>query len=405
MTTTQQPVLSRSRINLALGALALGAFTIGSAELVVVGVLNLIAGDLAVSISTAGTLVTSYALGIAVGGPVLTAVTIRFGRRPLLLVALGAYLIGNLIAAFAVNFAMLLGARILTGSLHGLFIGVAFAIGAGLLPPERLGRAISMVFGGIAVATALGVPLGTLVGQAWGWQASFIAIVGAGSVALAMMLVYVPDVPNSGIGGFTAQARHALAPRVLAVLGLGFLIMGGEFAALTYLQPFLADVTGISGPMISIFLLVYGIANAVGTFLGGAAADRDASRTLTLATAVLVLALGGLYLWGSNPVAAALALAVWGVVGFGLVPSLQYRVVSLAGPGRDFAAMLPASAVTAGIAVGALVGGRAVDHSGASAAVLTGTALMVLAVPVAWATRFLKPPSDRTRGDVVAQHL
>jgi DHA1 family inner membrane transport protein len=114
---------------------------------------------------------------------------------------------------------------------------------------------------------------------------------------------------------------------------LGFLIMGGQFAALTYLQPFLADVTGISGPMISIFLLVYGIANAVGTFLGGAAPDRNASRTLVVASVVLVLALPVLYVRGPSPTVVALALGVWGLVGFGPVPSLQYRVVSLAGPG------------------------------------------------------------------------
>ena len=393
MTTTQRPVLSRSRTNLALGTLFLGAFVVGSAELVVVGILNLIAGDLTVSISAGGTLVTTYALGIAIGGPILTAVSIRFGRRPLLLLTLGGYVLGNVLAAAAVNFGMLLLARVLTGALHGLFIGVAFAVAAGLLPPERMGRAISVVFGGIAVATALGVPLGTLVGQAWGWQASFVGIVLAGAVALVLMLVFVPNVPNTGVGGFTAQARHALAPRVLAVLGLGFLIMGGQFAALTYLQPFLAEVTGISGPLISIFLLVYGIANALGTFLGGAAADRNASRTLLVASVVLVLALGVLYVGGSTPIVAALALGVWGLVGFGLVPSLQYRVVSLAGPGRDFAAMLPASAVTAGIAVGALVGGWALNNNGPSAAVLTGLVLTAAAVPAAWATGFLRLPT------------
>jgi MFS transporter, DHA1 family, inner membrane transport protein len=405
MTTVPRPVLSQSRTNLALGALFLGAFVVGSAELVVVGILNLIAGDLSVSISTGGTLVTTYALGIAIGGPLLTAVSIKFGRRPLLLVTLGAYVLGNVLAALAVNFGMLLFARVLTGSLHGLFIGVAFAVGAGLLPPERMGRAISVVFGGIAVATALGVPLGTLVGQAWGWQASFIGIVIAGAVAVVLMLVFVPDVPNSGIGGFSAQARHALAPRVLAVLGLGFLTMGGQFAALTYLQPFLADVTGISGSMISIFLLVYGIANAVGAFLGGAAADRNAGRTLVVASIVLVVALGVLYVGGSSPIVVALALGMWGLVGFGLVPSLQYRVVSLAGPGRDFAAMLPASAVTAGIAFGALVGGWAVGRSGASAAVLTGLVLTALAVPAAWATGFLKLPAPADAASVETAEL
>lgn len=137
----------------------------------------------------------------------------------------------------------------------------------------------------------------------------------------------------------------------------------------------------------------YGLANAVGAFLGGVAADRNAGRTLVVASIVLVAALGMLYVGGSSPIAVALALGMWGLVGFGLAPSLQYRVVSLAGPGRDFAAMLPASAVTAGIAFGALVGGWAVGRGGASAAVCTGLVLTALAVPAAWATGFLKLPA------------
>jgi DHA1 family inner membrane transport protein len=395
---------SPSRADLSLWTLFLGAFVVGSAELVVVGVLNLIARDMAVPISTAGTLVTAYALGISVGGPILTAVSIRFGRRPLLRLALAAYVAGNMLAVVAANFGMLLVARILTGALHGLFIGVAFAVAASLVPPERLGRGISMVLGGIAVSTALGVPLGTLIGQELGWQAPFVAIVVLGLVALVATLLVIPPVPNTGSGGFAAQARHALAPRVLAVLGLGVLIMGGQFATLTYLALFLEQVTGVSGPVVSVFLLAYGIANAVGTFAGGWAADRNAVRTLMLANMLLVLALGALYLTGSVPVLAALALCGWGLVGFGLVPSLQYRVVSLAGPGRDLAATLPASAVTAGIAVGALAGGWAVSHHGASAAALAGLATCAAALPVTWATGFLKPPpiSDQPSADTLS---
>jgi DHA1 family inner membrane transport protein len=293
----------------------------------------------------------------------------------------------------ATHFGMLLLARVVTGSLHGLFIGVAFAVGVSIVPAQKMGRAISMVFGGIAVSTALGVPLGTLVGQELGWRAAFVAILLAGGVALVATLAVIPPVPNAGTGGFTAQARHALAPRVLAVLGLGFLVMGGQFATLTYLTPFLAKVTGISGPLISVFLLAYGVANAVGTFAGGWAADRSATRTLLVANLVLVVALGGLALAGAAPVPVVLLLCLWGLVGFGLVPSLQYRVVSLAGPGRDFAATLPASAVTAGIAVGALAGGWAVDHHGPSGPVVTGLVICAVAVPVSWATSFLKAPA------------
>lgn len=387
------PTLTARRATWALVALFLGAFVVGSAELVVVGVLDLIADDLDVSISTAGTLVTSYALGISIGGPVLTAVTIRFGRRPLLWVSLGAYVAGNVLAVVAVDFGMLLLARVLTGALHGLFIGTAFAVAAGMVPAEKMGRAISVVFGGIAVSTALGVPLGTLIGRELGWQSAFVAIIVAGAVALASALVLIPSVPNAGAGGFGDQARHALSPRVLAVLGVGLLVMGGQFATLTYLTPFLDEVTGISGGAISLFLLAYGIANAIGTFAGGWAADKSPTRTLLVADVLLIAALVLLWAAGASPVLVAVALTLWGLVGFGLVPSLQHRVVSLAGPGRDLAAILPASAVTAGIALGALIGGWAVAASGVSAAVVTGFVIVAIALPLIWATNFLTVPA------------
>jgi DHA1 family inner membrane transport protein len=263
----------------------------------------------------------------------------------------------------------LLLARAVTGALHGLFIGVAFAVATSLVPPERMGRAISAVFGGIAVSAAVGVPLGTLIGQSFDWQATFLAIVLMGMLALAATFVLVPSVPNQGTGGFADQARHAFAPQVLAVLAVGFLLLGGQFAALTYLSLYLEQVTGVSGGLISIFLLSFGAANAV-----------------------LVAALGGLLAFGSSAVPAAFALAVWGLVGFGLVPSLQHRVVTLAGPGGDLAATLPASAVTAGIAVGA-TGGGSVLSSGASAPIVLGLIACAAVLPATWATGRLAPPT------------
>ncbi|NUT49832.1 MAG: MFS transporter [Saccharothrix sp.] len=392
MSADVRPGLSRSRTNLALTALFFGSFVMGSAELIVVGILNLIAEDMNVSIGTAGSLVTAYALGISIGGPVLTAVTIKFARKQLLQIALAAYIVMNILAVVATVFGMLLVARVLSGSLHGLFIGTAFAVGAGMMPPEKMGKAISFVFGGTAVSTALGVPIGTVIGQTWGWQASFIAIIITGALTLVLALTVIPPVPNSGLGGFGDQAKHAFSPKVLAVLGLGFLILGGQFAGLTFIQPFLADTTGISGSTIAVFLLVYGIANAVGTFAGGAAADKNASATIVIGGVILVIAIAGLVFLGSNPVVAAIALFVWGIVGFGIVPSIQYRVVSLAGPGRDLAATLPASAVTLGIAIGSFIGGLAVGdgQNGTSGPLTISLVVCVVGVVIAWATSFLK---------------
>jgi DHA1 family inner membrane transport protein len=376
-----------------LAALALGAFAIGTAELVIIGILNLVARDTAVSISTAGQLVTSYALGIAVGAPVISALTMRFGRRMLLRVSLAAFVAGNALAVVATSFGLLLLTRVVTGSIHGLFIGVASVVAAGLVAPEHRGRAISMVFGGIAVSTVVGVPVGTLIGQTLGWRAAFGAVVVLGVLALVASLLFVPPVAQRDSGSLRAQTGAALAPRVLAMLGVGLVLLGGQFTAFTYLTPFLGTVTGISGGLVSAFLLAFGIAAAAGTFLGGRAADRSATGTLLAANGLLVLALGALYLVGSAPVLVVLALGLWGLVGFGLVPSFQLRVITLAGPGGDLGATLGASAVNAGIAGGSLIGGAVLAGHGAGATVLAAAILCAIALPATWATRFLTPPA------------
>jgi DHA1 family inner membrane transport protein len=380
----------------AMAALFAAAFVMGSAELLVVGVIDLIAADLAIPVSTAGAAVTAYALGIAIGGPVLTALTIRSERRRVLAWALAGYVVATAAPLVTSSAPLFLTARFAAGSLHGLFIGVAFAVAGALVPPERTGRAIGIVLGGISVSTALGVPLGTLVGQAMGWRAGFVGVTVLGLGALLALLLAVPAVAATGGGRAAVQARHAFAPRVLAVLGTGLLILAGQYAVLTYITPFLQERTGVSSGAVSAFLLVFGVATAVGVFAGGWAADRSATRTLVLGNAALVVALGLLHVVGAVPALVAVVLVVWGVVGMGLVPSLQYRVLELAGPGRDLAATLPASALNAGIALGALAGGWTLDAYGVGGPVLTGLVVAAVALPAAWATSSLRP--TRTEG-------
>lgn len=394
MDTSQQPRAGDVRANLTLATLFLSTFVLGTAELGVVGMLSPISEDLGVSISATGTLVTAYALGLAIGGPVLAALSVRFGRRILLLSTLTAYLAVTLVAALGADFGMFVAARAITGSLHGLFVGVAFTVAVTIAPPERVGRAISAVIGGFAVSVAFGVPLGTLIGEALGWRGSFAATVALGVVCLVVCLVVIPAVPASGASGISSQVRYAFAPRVLALLALAVLIFAGQYAAFTYITPFLEDVTGISGPLISVFLLAYGAATAVGVFAGGRFAATAAGRTLIVAIAIVIVALGVLALVGEIPVLVAAALILWGVFGLGLVPSLQFRIVTLAGPGKDLAATLPASALNAGIAIGALAGGAAIASYGASSVIIVGLVICLVALPVAWITSYLKPPAD-----------
>ncbi|MFE9454258.1 MFS transporter [Streptomyces sp. NPDC006739] len=392
MSTATAPGPGETRNKLALGALGLGAFVIGTAELVIVGVLNLIAGDLDVSLSTAGLLVTAYALGISLGGPIVTAATIKVPRHTLLCAALVVFVLGNLAAVFAGVFGLLVVARVLCGALHGLFLGAASAVATGLVAPEHRGQAVGLVFGGISVSTVLGVPLGTLLGQSLGWQATFAGVAVLGVIALVVIMVWVPSVPSRGSGGLGSQAQHAFHPRVLAMLGAEVLLMGSQFVAFTYLAAFLEDVTGIRGAMVSVFLMIFGVFSAVGTFAGGRFADINASRTLLVGNGVLIAGLLGLYLFRDSPPLVGVALAAWGIVGFGVTPSLQLRVISLAGEGADLAATLGASAANVGVASGAAVGGWALASFGIDDVPLTALVFAVVALPAVWATRFLKVP-------------
>ncbi|WP_433364646.1 MFS transporter [Actinoplanes sp. CA-142083] len=375
---------------LALATLFLGMFVIGSTELLVVGVLDLIATDLGVSIPAAGSLVTAYALGLAIGGPILTAATIRANKRSLLVGALALFLLGNLVAVLTDSYGLFLVARTLIGAIQGLFIAAAFAAATAIVPPERAGRAMAVVISGTAVSGAVGVPLGTLAGQALGWRGTFMAAAVLAAVALVATLALVPSVPSTGEGA-AGQARYAFAPRVLAVLGVTVLIFASVYAALTYIVPFLQTVTGISGGLISVFLFAYCGAAAVGSFGGGRFADLDAGRALTMGTIGLAASLLALYLVGAVAVLVALALLAVGGFAMGMAPSMQYRAITLAGPGGALAQSLPASAANAGIALGSFAGGVAVGAFTVSAAVTAGLVIAVIAIPAAWATSFLKP--------------
>ena len=395
--SNQHAAPRQGRTNLVLATLFLGTFALGSAELLVVGVLDLIAADLQVSIPAAGTLVTAYALGIAVGGPVLTALTIKLNRKTIVVGAIVLYAVANLVPVLVPSYGLFIAVRAVTGSLQGLFIAVAFVMGMSIVPPERAGRAISTIVSGVAVSATLGVPLGTLVGQALGWQGSFIAIVVFAVIALIATVALVPSVPSTG-GGAAGQARYAFAPRVLAVLGLTFLVFEALYTALTYIVPFLQDVTGISGALVSVFLFAYGLATAVGSFSGGRFADQNAGRTLIVGTACTAVALLVLYLVGASPVLVALVILAWGLFGSVMTASLQLRVVSLAGPGGQLASALPASSANVGIALGAIAGGMALTNFDASGPVITGMVFAVIGIVVAWATSYLKPVVEEEAG-------
>ena len=389
--TTHIPPATDRRTRLVLAVLFTGAFVMGCAEMLVVGMIDLIATDLAVSVPAAGALVTANALGLAIGGPLLTFATIRLDRRVVLLGSLVVFTLANLVPALVADYPMFMTARVVVGAVQGLFIAGAFVTATSIVPPERAGRAMAIVVSGFATSSAIGLPVGTLLGQAVGWRWSFAAVVAVGVVVLAVAAVVLPAVPSARDDRATDQVQAALAPRVLAVLGLTILIFTAIQSALTYLVPFLNQVTGVSGPLVTAFLLAYGAATAIGSFGGGRFADWNAARSLVVGSVGITVALVALHLLGGNGLLAWLAIFALGLLGMGMAPSMQHRVTSLAGAGAPLAASLPASAANTGIAIGSLAGGAAISYAGVPAAVVTGAVVAVLAVAAAWLTSALRP--------------
>lgn len=375
-----------------LSTLFAANFVLGTAETLVIGLLVVISGDLGVSVPAAGGLVTAYAVGLAAGGPLLTMATMRLDRRTVVRGSIAIFVVGNLLAVVTADYLTFLVARGITGALHGLFLATAFTVATAVVPREAAGRAMAAILLGNTLAGAFGAPLGTALGQVAGWRGAFVAVAALGALVLAASWFLVPSLPGtSADDGGRGQLRNAFAPRVLALLAVCFLVFAASCAAWSYVVPFLEEVTGVSGAMVGVYLMIYGAATAAGAYAGGRLADWNAARALVLGLTCLTLSLAALWFLGSSPVMVALILALLGVCTMGMAPSLQHRVVSLAGPGAPLAQSLPASAANVGVATGAAVGGLAISGFGVPAAVAVGALIGAVAIPVAMATSRLKP--------------
>lgn len=357
-------------IPLALLALTLGAFAIGTTEFVIVGLIPTIATDLQVSLPSAGLLVSLYALGVAVGAPVLTALTGRVPRKALLVALMLLFTIGNLIAWMAPGYGSLIVARVLTGLAHGVFFSIGSIIATSVVPKDKAASAIAIMFTGLTVALVTGVPLGTFIGQHLGWRATFLAVAALGVIALLGSLLFVPrDLPRSAPATFGQQFAVLAQPRLLLVYAMTALGYGGTFLSFTFLASILQDVSGFSANAVSAVLLVYGVSVAIGNLWGGRLADRRGPiPALTLIFGLLALVLLVLTFTAYNRWLVLLTVLALGAVAFGNVPGLQVYVVKQAQrfvpQATDVASGLNIAAFNIGIALGASLGGLVVDHIG-----------------------------------------
>ncbi|MBR9729083.1 MFS transporter [Shewanella intestini] len=355
---------------LALLALTLSAFAIGTTEFVIVGLIPTMALDLHVSLPSAGLLVSLYALGVAIGAPVLTALTGKWNRKYVLLSVMTLFVLGNVLAWQAPGYSTLILARILTGLAHGVFFSIGSTVATGLVPKEKAASAIAIMFTGLTVALVTGVPLGTYIGQTFGWHATFLIVALLGLAALIGSAILVPNnLKQPPAAKLSAQLKVLTQPRLLLVYAMTALGYGGTFTAFTYLAPILENVSGFSSGAIGLIMLVYGVSVAVGNIWGGKMADKFGPvKALTIIFIGLAAVLLTFNVTAFNPIAAVATILVWGAFAFGNVPGLQVYVVKLAEKytpeAVDVASGLNIAAFNVGIALGSWGGGMIVADSG-----------------------------------------
>lgn len=350
------------RATLAIFALAIGGFAIGTGEFVSMGLLPNIAAGVEISIPQGGHVISAYAIGVVIGAPLIAAFGARLPRKQLLWWLMAAFILGNLASALAPGYSSLLIARFLSGLPHGAFFGIGALVGASLMPPNRRAWAVSMMLAGLTMANVVGVPLTTLIGQRWGWRWPYGLVGVLGMLTLAAVLLWIPSRP-AGQGLTMRTELSALRHRqVWLALLVGTVGFGGMFATYSYITPTMTTLAGVSETAVTGLLAIYGLGMTVGVVLGGRLADRALMPSLyggLIGTAVVLFGFG--YAVRTLP-GAVLAVFVFGVAGSVLVPILQTRLMDVAREGQSLAAALNHSTLNLANALGAWIGGLVLDQ-------------------------------------------
>jgi DHA1 family inner membrane transport protein len=351
----------------ALWALAIGGFGIGLTEFVIMGLLPEVAKDFGVSETVAGYLISGYALSVAVGAVALTAALTRVDRKKALLGLMVLFIAGNLVSAIAPTYELMMVGRVVAALCHGAFFGIGAVVAADLVAEDRRAAAISIMFAGLTVANVLGVPLGTMLGQAAGWRSTFWAITAIGVLSFVGISLLVParvGVPD-GVAGPSGETGPGLrgelaafrTPQVWLSIAVTVLGYGGMFGAFTYIAFTLTEVSGFASSTVPWLLVLFGAGLFVGNLAGGKAADRNLGATLLTLLVLLTAVLAVFALTATSQVATMISLVLMGAVGFATVPGLQMRVMRYASAAPTLASGANIAAFNVGNAFGAWVGG------------------------------------------------
>jgi DHA1 family inner membrane transport protein len=385
---------------LALLALAVGAFGIGTTEFVMMGLLPDVADDLHISIPSAGHLVSAYALGVVIGAPLLAAATARMSRRKVLIALMGLFVAGNALSAFAPDYHWLLAARFVSGLPHGAFFGVGAVVATNLVAPERKARSVSLMFLGLTVANIAGVPVATFIGQHFGWRATFLGVSAIGLAAIASLAFLIPrDHTHGPTGGLRGELAALRSLPVWLALGTTVAGFGALFSAYSYITPMLTDSAGYADSSVTLLLALFGVGATVGNLVGGRLADHSLRGTLFggLVSLVTVLALFPVLM--SAQWSAAVAVTLLGAAAFITGSPLQLMVMEKASAAPSLASSANQAAFNLANAGGAWIGGIALAAGfGTTSPALAGALLAVLGLAVA----AMAYTVDRRRAEVPA---
>ena len=373
-------------MSLPLIALFLAAFAFGTAEFVIAGVLPDVATGLGVSIPVAGYLVTGYAVGIAIGGPLLAVATKKLSRKTLILLLGGSFTLGQVLCALAPSFELLLAARVLVSVVHGTYFGIAAIVAVNLVPPDKRGFAVALILSGLTVSNILGVPGGTAIGNALGWRATFWAVGALGLLATLAIAIFLPARTGEAAtgGSFLREFKALGRQQIVTSLAIVILVMIGQYSLFTYIAPLLLEVTALDVGTVPWMLLLYGVGSTIGVFIGGRLADWKLMPSLIAILSTQALAFVLVYFVSPYPLVMALAVLFWGGVNFAFGSPVQSRVLAWAADAPNLASALIPSGFNIGIAIGAVLGATLLEAGfGYRNLPLIGVVALVLAVCVA----------------------
>ncbi|MCC3767042.1 MFS transporter [Streptomyces sp. UNOC14_S4] len=341
-------------------ALALGGFGIGLTEFGIVGLLPEVADDFDVSEAVAGYLISGYALSVAVGAVALTAAVARFDRKKVLTGLMVLFVVGNLISAVAPTYELLMVGRVVAALCHGAFFGVGAVVASDMVAENKKASAIALMFGGLTAANVLGVPLGTFVGQQFGWRATFWAITVIGVIALIGIQVLVPQTAPPGQTSLRGELAVFRRGQVWVSLVLSILAFGGVIGGYTYIAFTLTEVSGFATSTVPWLLVLFGVGTFIGNFVGGKAADKSLNAALTGIMAVLTVILAAFALTAENKVATIVSLLLMGTIGLAAAPGLMVRIMKYAQDAPTMASGANVAAFNVGNALGAWLGGMTI---------------------------------------------